>query len=78
MIFGIIFIIISNVFALYPAEFVREAFDTVLEEKKQISSDISSVLLKVWFSYCSICNNERSFYVFHETNNNCNESQNRI
>ena len=49
MIFGIIFIIISNVFALYPAEFVREAFDTVLEEKKQISSDISSVLLKYGF-----------------------------
>ena len=35
LIFGIIFIIISNVFALYPAEFVREAFDTVLEEKNK-------------------------------------------
>ncbi|MAW30361.1 MAG: ABC transporter [Flavobacteriales bacterium] len=49
LVFGIIFIIISNVFALYPAEFVREAFDTVLEEKKQISSNISSVLLKYGF-----------------------------
>ena len=31
LILGIIFIIISNIFALYPAEFVRIAFDSVLE-----------------------------------------------
>ena len=47
--FGVIFIIISNVFALYPAEFVREAFDTILEKKQKKSSNISIILLKYGF-----------------------------
>ena len=43
---GIIFIFISNVFALYPAEFVREAFDTVLERKQLESKSVSNILFK--------------------------------
>ncbi len=49
LIVGSIFIIIANLFALYPAEFVREAFDAVLlniNEENKKKSDISYILLK--------------------------------
>jgi len=45
---GIIFIAIANVFALYPAEFVREAFDAVINSIKHTTenkSEIKEVLL---------------------------------
>jgi ATP-binding cassette subfamily B protein len=46
---GSVFIIIANLFALYPAEFVREAFDAVIlnmnEENKTITNT-SKILLK--------------------------------
>ena len=49
LIIGTIFIIIANLFALYPAEFVREAFDAVLTSIKGGSEErakIPYVLLK--------------------------------
>ena len=45
---GILFIAIANVFALYPAEFVREAFDAVINSIKHTTenkSEIKEVLL---------------------------------
>ena len=49
LILGIIFIIISNIFALYPAQFVRSSFDEVkslLDQVNVIKDDYSYVLLK--------------------------------
>jgi|TARA_B100001964_G_scaffold83067_1_gene93790 ATP-binding cassette subfamily B protein len=49
LILGIIFIIISNIFALYPAQFVRSSFDEVkslLDQVNVIKNDYSYVLLK--------------------------------
>ena len=45
---GFIFILIANLFALYPAEFVRKAFDHVLEYKNTntTSIQIHSIILK--------------------------------
>ncbi len=46
---GTLFIIIANIFALYPAEFVRKAFDTVLlniEEGDETSNKIRHNILK--------------------------------
>tara|TARA_B100001564_G_scaffold353638_1_gene362921 strand:- start:545 stop:2320 length:1776 start_codon:yes stop_codon:yes gene_type:complete len=34
---GVFFVLVSNIFALYPAEFVRKAFDTILESTKNIN-----------------------------------------
>ena len=49
LIIGAIFITIANIFALYPAEFVREAFDAVINniktEEEETSSKISRTLL---------------------------------
>ena len=42
LIVGSIFIIIANLFALYPAEFVRKAFDTVLLSVKEGTQSLSS------------------------------------
>jgi ATP-binding cassette subfamily B protein len=49
LILGSIFIVIANLFALYPAEFVRKAFDTVLlsvEKGTQSSVKIRYTILK--------------------------------
>ncbi len=49
LIAGTIFIVISNLFALYPAEFVREAFDAVLlsvEKGTQSSHKVRYIILK--------------------------------
>tara|TARA_B100001758_G_scaffold247464_1_gene265382 strand:- start:19542 stop:21290 length:1749 start_codon:yes stop_codon:yes gene_type:complete len=49
IIIGGIFILISNLFALYPAEFVRKAFDSVIlsiNNNTQSSYQISATLLK--------------------------------
>ena len=49
LIIGTVFIIIANLFALYPAEFVREAFDAVLiniEREHKEKAQISYILLK--------------------------------
>ena len=46
---GSVFIVIANLFALYPAEFVRKAFDSVLlsiENNTQSSEKIRNTLLK--------------------------------
>jgi len=46
---GSVFIVIANLFALYPAEFVRKAFDSVLlsiENNTQSSEEIRNTLLK--------------------------------
>ena len=48
LIIGAIFIAIANLFALYPAEFVREAFDTVIKSintEEEASSEIRETLL---------------------------------
>ena len=50
LIFGIIFILISNIFALYPAEFVKEAFDRIEEQSKNNQNqEIHKTLLKYSF-----------------------------
>ena len=48
LIIGTIFILISNIFALYPAEFVRHAFENIQESLTQNSKDksIHHTLLK--------------------------------
>ena len=50
LIVGTIFIVIANVFALYPAEFVREAFDAILlsvkNQSQQSESRIQYIILK--------------------------------
>ena len=38
---GTFFVLISNIFALYPAEFVRKAFDTILENTQNINNSSS-------------------------------------
>ena len=44
---GTVFIFIANIFALYPAEFVRKAFDSVISiVNTENTSNISEVLLK--------------------------------
>tara|TARA_X000000368_G_scaffold355759_1_gene297556 strand:+ start:116 stop:1876 length:1761 start_codon:yes stop_codon:yes gene_type:complete len=47
LIIGAIFIVIANLFALYPAEFVREAFDTVIKSinTEEDRSEIRQTLL---------------------------------
>lgn len=43
---GVFFIVTSNIFALYPARFVRKAFDTVkaaIEQSAQTESDLSAL-----------------------------------
>ena len=49
LLIGIVFIVIANIFALYPAEFVRKAFDTVL-----ISSLKKHEAIKVLLKYCGL------------------------
>ena len=50
LIVGTIFIVIANLFALYPAEFVREAFDAILlsvkNQSQQSESRIHYIILK--------------------------------
>ena len=44
---GTVFIFIANIFALYPAEFVRKAFDSVISSvNTENTSNMSEVLLK--------------------------------
>ena len=44
---GLIFILITNIFAIYPAEFVRSALDELLEKiNSQNNENISYILLK--------------------------------
>ena len=38
LLIGTFFVLISNIFALYPAEFVRKAFDTILENSQNINN----------------------------------------
>ena len=44
---GLIFILVTNIFAIYPAEFVRNALDGLLEKlNSQNNDDVSFILLK--------------------------------
>lgn len=47
LILGTIFIVIANIFALYPAEFVRIAFDSVVDSltKKTVKHEVHKILL---------------------------------
>ena len=47
LLLGLIFILITNIFAIYPAEFVRNALDGLLEKlNSQNNDDVSFILLK--------------------------------
>ena len=47
LILGLIFILITNIFAIYPAEFVRSALDGILETiNNQNNENVSYILLK--------------------------------
>ena len=47
LIMGSVFIIIANLFALYPAEFVRKSFDSILDGINNSNQvNVSSILLK--------------------------------
>ena len=47
LILGLIFILITNIFAIYPAEFVRSALDGILEKiNNQNNENVSYILLK--------------------------------
>lgn len=46
LLFGIFFVVISNIFALYPAQFVRKAFDTtkeIIEANKNNAQNINEL-----------------------------------
>ena len=46
LVLGLIFILITNIFAIYPAEFVRSALDGLLEKlNSQNNENISYILL---------------------------------
>ena len=46
---GAIFITIANLFALYPAEFVREAFDKILENINNNNGDLDKIKKTILF-----------------------------
>ena len=47
LVLGLIFILITNIFAIYPAEFVRSALDGILEKiNNQNNENVSYILLK--------------------------------
>jgi ATP-binding cassette subfamily B protein len=47
LLLGLLFIAITNIFAIYPAEFVRNALDSLIEKLNNKENDnISLVLLK--------------------------------
>ena len=47
LLLGLIFILVTNIFAIYPAEFVRNALDGLLEKlNSQNNDDVSFILLK--------------------------------
>ncbi len=59
LLLGTFFVLISNIFALYPAEFVRKAFDTILENTQNIdysNSDANpiSTTNKIILKYTSL------------------------
>ena len=56
---GVLFVLVSNIFALYPAEFVRKAFDTILESTKHINhssldTNFNSSTNKIILKYTSL------------------------
>ena len=56
---GVFFVLVSNIFALYPAEFVRKAFDTILESTKNINhsnldTNFNSSTNKIILKYTSL------------------------
>ena len=47
LLLGLLFIVLTNIFAIYPAEFVRDALDSLIEKlNSQENENISLVLLK--------------------------------
>lgn len=47
LLLGLVFIVLTNIFAIYPAEFVRNALDSLIEKlNNQENENISLVLLK--------------------------------
>ena len=59
LLIGTFFVLISNIFALYPAEFVRKAFDTILENSQNINYSSSDANLfnntnKIILKYTSL------------------------
>ena len=47
LLLGLVFIVLTNIFAIYPAEFVRNALDSLIEKlNSQENENISLVLLK--------------------------------
>ena len=47
LLLGLVFIVLTNIFAIYPAEFVRNALDSLIEKlNNQENKNISLVLLK--------------------------------
>ena len=47
LILGLVFILITNIFAIYPAEFVRNALDELIEKLNSSNSEnLSLILLK--------------------------------
>ena len=56
LILGLVFILITNIFAIYPAEFVRNALDELIEKLNSSNSEnLSLILLKYGFTHCSFC-----------------------
>ena len=56
---GFFFVLVSNIFALYPAEFVRKAFDNILENTQNINYnntdiDLVSISNKIILKYTSL------------------------
>ena len=46
LLFGIFFVVTSNIFALYPAQYVRKAFDTtkeIIEANKNNTQNINDL-----------------------------------
>ena len=56
LIIGTVFILTANIFALYPAEFVRKAFDTIVlnTSDNHINQNTVNVTSKIILKYTSL------------------------
>ena len=51
---GIVFILISNIFALYPAEFVRHAFDSIEAGMQEDKIELANFYIKNLLPFCNV------------------------
>ena len=62
LIVGTIFILISNIFALYPAEFVRHAFDNIQDKLQRAIDNLKFLNLGFSMAFFMTEYEEKVFY----------------